>query len=175
MKWKDKLINYIIEQLKDDLIWKDTIEKILTDYNIGIHLAIFNEPFLALVLSGEKKIESRFSINKICPYKKIKTGDIVILKLSGGLVVGIFVAGEVKFFDKLDQSILNTIENEYGELICTKYDEKFWEARNKANYVSLIEISSVKELLPFKCEKKDRSGWSVLREGISKDLFSKIK
>jgi len=175
MKWKGKLINHIIEQLKDDSKWGNTIEKVLIDSSIGIHLAIFNEPFLSLVYDGKKKIESRFSINKISPYEKIKKGDVVILKESGGLVTGIFVAGEVKFFHKPDKSVLKKIETEYGVLICSAYNKDFWKLRDKAKYASLIEVKKIKKLSPYKSEKKDRSGWSILREGISDNLFSETK
>ena len=49
MKWKSTLIDYIIEQLKDDAKWSNIIEEILIDPSIGIHLAVFNEPFLSLI------------------------------------------------------------------------------------------------------------------------------
>lgn len=175
MKWKGKLINYIIEQLKDDLKWGNTIEKVMLDPTVRIHLAVFNEPFLSLVFDGKKKIESRFSMNKISPYKKIKKGDLVILKESGGFVTGIFVAGNVKFFHKLNETLLKQIETEYGELICSAYDKDFWETRDKKKYASLIEVKKIKKLPPFKSEKKDRSGWSVLREEHSDILFTELK
>lgn len=172
MKWKGKLIDYIIEQLQDDLKWGHTIKKILLDPTVRIHLAVFNEPFLSLVFDGKKKIESRFSIHKISPYKKIKKGDLVILQESGGLVTGIFVAGKVKFFHKLDDTVLKQIEKEYGELICSDYDKDFWKNRDKKNYASLIEVKKLKKLPPYKSEKKDRSGWSVIREEHSNILFT---
>jgi ASC-1-like (ASCH) protein len=109
MKWKGKLINNIIEQLKDDSQWGNTIEKMLLDTSVGIHLAIFNEPFLSLVYSKEKKIESRFSMNKISPFEKVRKGDVIILKESGGLVNGVFVAGEVKFYQGLNKKFLNRL------------------------------------------------------------------
>lgn len=172
MKWKGKLINYIIEQLKDDSEWGNTIEKILVDISIGIHLAVFNEPFLSLVFEGKKKIESRFSINKISPYKRVKKGDIVILKESGGDVTGIFIVGEVKFFKHLDKCLIAKIEDEFGEMICTSYDENFWAKREKANYASLIEVNKIKKLPPYKSEKRDRSGWSILRTiPLNESLF----
>lgn len=171
MKWKGKLINHIIEQLKDDPKWGNTIEKVLFDPSIGIHLAIFNEPFLSLVFSGQKRIESRFSINKISPFKKIKRGDVVILKESGGFVTGVFVAGDVKFFHKLSKPVIKQIEADYGQLICSAYDKDFWKNRDRSNYASLIEVKKIRKLVPFKSEKKDRTGWSVLREGLSSNLF----
>lgn len=172
MKWKGKLIDYIIEELKDDFKWRNTIEKLLTDTTIGIHLAVFNEPYLSLIFNGKKKIESRFSINKISPYQKLKKGDIVILKESGGMVTGVFVAGKVIFYDGLDKELLNEIELNYGKDICADYDKDFWEKRTKAKYASLIEVNKIKKITPFKSEKKDRSGWSILRPSLSVSLFN---
>lgn len=140
--------------MKDDSEWGNTVENILVDVSIGIHLAVFNEPFLSLVFSGEKKIESRFSINKISPYERVKEGDVVILKESGGPITGIFIVGEVKFFKHLDKYLITKIENEFGELICTSYDENFWIKREKANYASLIEVSKIKKLPPSKVKKE---------------------
>lgn len=172
MKWKGKLINYLIEQLKDDSQWGNTIEKMLVDTSVGIHLAIFNEPFLSLVYSKEKKIESRFSMNKISPFDKVRKGDVIILKESGGLVTGVFVAGEVKFYHGLNKEILEQIELTYGKEICSEYDKNFWKNRTKAKYATLIEVKKVKKIPPFKSEKNDRSGWSILRAGISDNLFT---
>ena len=55
----------------------------------AIHLAILIEPYLSFILNGKKTIESRFSINRIAPFDKIQTGDIVLLKRAGGPLVGI--------------------------------------------------------------------------------------
>lgn len=175
MKWKDKLINNTIKQLKEDSKWRSIIDIVENDSSVGIHLAIFNEPFLSLVLTGEKKIESRFSINKISPYQRVKKGDVIILKESGGYVTGVFVAGKVEFFHNIEKRMLDEIEFKYGELICSSYDKDFWKNKNKAKYGSLIEVKKVKKLTPFKSEKLDRSGWSVLREGLSENLFSGSK
>ena len=35
------------------------------------HIAILRQPFFDMVLSGEKTIESRWSMNKVAPYNKI--------------------------------------------------------------------------------------------------------
>jgi len=173
MKWKGKLINSIVKQLKEDSKWSKTIEKFLIDPTVGFHLAVCNEPFMSLILNCEKKFESRFSINKISPYLKVAKGDIVILKISGGLVTGAFVAGEVKFFHIDNKDTLHEIETLYGQLICSSYDALFWDKRQKSKYATLIEVKKVIKLQPFKTHKKDRTAWTILREGFSNSLFNK--
>jgi hypothetical protein len=171
MKWKGKLIDKIIKELQDDPIWSSTIERILTDVSIGIHLAVFNEPFLALIYKGEKTIESRFSINLISPYMKISKGDIVILKASGGPVTGVFLAGEILFFSALNKSKLKEMESLYANQICSKYDPDFWINRQNTNYATLIYIKNLRALDPFRIEKKDRTAWSVLRSAYVNALL----
>ncbi len=166
MKWKGKLIDYIYEELKRDADWDKTSERILTDSTIGIHLAIFNEPFMALIYKGEKKIESRFSINKISPFMNIAKGDLVIMKASGGPVTGAFLAGDVIFVSGLNDRKLKEIQRKYGKEICSHYDPKFWESRSETKYASLIKVEKLKALNPFRIEKKDRLAWSIIRQRV---------
>ena len=129
MNWKQNLINFIDKELN---------KSGLNGPSLGIHLAVFKEPFLSLVLSGKKKVESRFSIKKSSPYEKIKKGDVVILKESGGLVVGFFISGKVKFFNNLNTNTMKEIENTYSELACFGFDKNFWKTKSKTKYTSLI-------------------------------------
>jgi hypothetical protein len=170
MKWKESLIEELIKEIKSDKNWNLIVSEI-EHRNIGIHLAIFNEPFLSLIFNGQKEIESRFSIKKISPYRRICSGDLVILKKSGGSVMGAFIAGEVKCFNKLHDDHWEYIENEYGNLICTHHDPEFWNKREMTRYATLIRIKNIMKVTPFKINKKDRSGWSVIHQSEPKDLF----
>lgn len=172
MKWKGKLIEYLIKELSNNENWQSIVDKLLQNSPIGIHLAIFNEPFLSLLLKGEKKIESRFSINRVPPFMKVAKGDVVLIKEAGGPIIGLFVAGDVTYFQNLKPAILNDMESRYGSLICTSYDPNFWENRKAAKYATLISVDMIKELHPFKDGKSDKTGWSVVRTGISNSLFN---
>ena len=171
MRWKGKLVDHIFEEIKKDPEWQKTSERILIDSNIGVHLAVFNEPFLALIYKGEKNIESRFSINQVAPFMKVAKGDIVILKASGGPVTGLFLAGEIVFFSNVNKTILKEMEKKYGKKICSHYDSNFWSAREVTKYATLIEVGKIKALTPFKIEKKDRTAWSILRQSQSNLLL----
>lgn len=59
------------------------------------HLAIFTQPYLDLILSGEKTIESRFGVRRSIPYNKVKERDKIIMKESSGMLKGEFTAGKV--------------------------------------------------------------------------------
>lgn len=164
MKWKDKLIKKLIDQLNGDSIQSDATKYLKDIPSIGVHLAVFNEPYLALIYKGEKVVESRFSVNKVSPYNKIAKNDVVILKSSGGPVSGFFIAGDVCFYSNLDDKKLKEIRKKYGKGICSDYDPDFWTSRSSRNYATLIEVKEVIPLNPFKIEKRDRSAWAVLQE-----------
>ena len=89
------------------------------------HIAILRQPFFDLVLSGQKTIESRFSMKKVAPFDKIKVGDDILLKQTGKPVTAKAVAKDVKFF----------------ELTPDLIPEKFIEALNKSiNFQTLLSI-----------------------------------
>jgi ASC-1-like (ASCH) protein len=142
---------------------------------IQTHLAIFTQPYLNLILSSEKTIESRFSQNKIVPFSKIKTGDKIIMKQSGGLVYGEFTAGKVIFLSenfaffnpqkiKIEGDL--SIAKKFSKEICTNADKDFWQKRKLAKYATLIEIKNLNTYKnPRPCHEKDpkdRRAWIIL-------------
>lgn len=164
MRWKGKLLNYLSSNLKSDTKWKKTVESALDEKDRAIHLAIFTGPFLSLIFSNEKRVESRFSINKIAPFGKIKNGDIVFTKRSGGPIEGVFQVRKVISYRDMAPSELISIETQHGKDICTGEDPLFWEKRRRSKYATLIFIDKVTKLEPFLCEKRDRAGWSIVQD-----------
>ena len=126
---------------------------------VGLHLAIFAEPFLSLVLDGQKTLESRFSRNRCAPFDAVRDGDIILMKEPGGPVCGIAMAHRTLFFDLHHDSIIR-IREEYGATICA--DDTFWEQRRDASYATLIELAEPVSIAEFPCNKRDRRGWVAL-------------
>jgi len=104
-------------------------------------------------------MESRFSKNRIAPFEKIKTGDLVFLKASSGPIVGVFTAGKVEFID-LDTTKLHYLRKEYSESLAV--DDSFWMAQEAKRYVTLIEVTNLKRLPRIKVEKRNMLGWMKL-------------
>lgn len=121
-----------------------------------LHLGIFTEPYLTLMLNGEKTIESRFSRNKILPYNQISKDDIVIVKKSGGNVLAYFTIKKVLFYD-LSKVSIDEIKSKYNKQLCAQ--ENFWIAKKDSNYATLIFIDKVKELTPFHIDKRGMQTW----------------
>lgn len=143
----------LLSDLQNNNYWKNKI----LDTNSKIHLALMVEPYLSLILRGEKTIESRFSSKRIIPFNNISKGDIVILKKSGGGIVAVFEV-EYAHFKKIEcRKDFEEIKEKYGKELCL--EEQFWERKKDANYVSLIKISHLQEIPPIFIKKANRQSW----------------
>lgn len=151
----------LLEQVESHDFWKSYLSDALpATSGIGIHLAIFAEPFLSMILSGEKTVESRFSRNRCAPYGEIGEGDIILVKAVGGAVLGIALAKHVWCYDLAFEPI-DRIRDRFGADICA--NEAFWSSRSDALYATLIEIDAPTEIDPMNSNKRDRRGWVTLR------------
>lgn len=121
------------------------------------HLAIMKKGYIEKILSGEKSIESRFSLNRIAPFHRITTGDKVYLQETGRPISASFTAGKVLYFSDLDEERISEIKAEYGQQICA--EEEFWESKKNAKYATLIFVENPILEKPFKVHKSDRSAF----------------
>jgi hypothetical protein len=153
----------LLQEIRDGLPTQLRKKYLETHSKIGIHLAIMTEPFLTYLLSGQKTIESRFSINRVTPYNKVRNGDIIFIK--SGLVVGLYVVENVAFYD-LGAGDIETIRQKYNDKIYA--DNAFWQRKHNAGFATLINISNVTQFPAFKVPAHGRHGWVVLREGMIK-------
>jgi ASC-1-like (ASCH) protein len=123
-----------------------------------IHLAVLVEPYLEYLFAGKKTIESRFSIHRIAPFEKVQQDDVVLLKRSGGPVVGLALVGKAEFFH-LARSTWTEVKS-YSLEICA--DAEFWRSRRNKRYGTLLHISAIVSMKPFQIDKADRRAWVVL-------------
>ncbi|EKD56193.1 MAG: hypothetical protein ACD_58C00273G0005 [uncultured bacterium] len=127
------------------------------------HLAIFVGNYIEKILSGEKTVEGRFSIDRILPYGIVKKGDIIFLKQSGGMIIGEFEVDNVLYYEGLNAEAIGKIRREYNQELCT--EDGFWQVKANSHYVSLIFIKNPKKYLaPLRSKKHDRRGWVVLEK-----------
>jgi hypothetical protein len=142
-------------------------------FRVGVHLAIFIKPYLQYIIEGKKTMESRFSVNRIAPFKKIFQGDLILLKKSGGLVVGFCLVKEVWFY-QLNPSTWNKIRNNFESELCIK-DPQFWESKKHTLYATLIKLGEFNAFSPIRFKKKDRRGWVVLKLNEIKSTKNRLK
>lgn len=149
--------------VKGDSFWELRLSQLSSsDYcPFALHLAIFVEPYLQFVLDGQKTIESRFATRRYVPYKQVDVGDVVLLKRSGGPIVGICEIAAVWFY-RLDAKSWSTIKREFAQALCAQ-DPNFWQSRQLASYATLMRLHHVRSIPPIKFTKRDRRGWVLLR------------
>ena len=141
--WEKVLLDEAVERLSENVYWRSRLEGWSEGLPLGFawHPAIFVEPFLSYVLDGTKMVESRFSINRAEPYRRVAPKDVLLLKTSGGPIVGAAEVSEVTFY-QLNSEELERIRERFGDALRVEGDE-FWTDRKDSCYASIIGISHV--------------------------------
>lgn len=134
-----------------------------------MHVAIFSEPYLSLVLSGAKTVESRFSRNRCAPFGEVASGDIILIKQVAGPIRGVVLARQAWSY-KLTSQPLGRLRQRFGDGI--KADDAFWEAQADAEYATLIELEFPAAIEPIAIEKRDRRGWVALHSNQPDLIFT---
>lgn len=125
------------------------------------HIVILRQPYFNMVVSGEKTIESRFSMHKVAPYGKVSIGDEILLKETGKDVTATAKVKDVKYY-KLTPEIVEEIRIQYGKQIGTDRFED-WESSLQKRYCSLIWLTNVKQIEPIKVERSNGAGWLIVK------------
>ena len=127
------------------------------------HLAIMERTgrILEQVISGEKTIESRWTMRRIVPYENIAPGETVYFKNSGSNAINNVVAratvGGVLFYE-VNQAKIKELLRQYGKRLCMTNADDFEEIKGK-RYCSLIFLKDVERLKrPFTIDKAGHGG-----------------
>lgn len=141
------------------------------------HLAIMKKSWglIPKILSGEKKIESRWYKTKHRPWDKIKPGDKVYFKDSGEPVsVKAEVSRVSQFFDLVPAKVKEILEK-YGKDGGLGIEDipRFFEMFKDKKYCILIFLKNSEKLKkPFLINKK---GYGTMSSWISIDNINEIK
>jgi hypothetical protein len=154
MKSKREAILSILQKRVEE---HETWRKKLSHDNFALHLAIFREPYLTFIMEGKKKIETRFAKRACPPFQRVANGDVVLLKPTGGKVVGVCEIEQVWFYH-LDPEAFAFIKDRFGKLICPA-DGSFWTERESKNVATLMLVKNVIPVNDIHIEKRDRRGW----------------
>ncbi len=145
-------------------------------FHIMDHLAIMKKSWglTEKILSGEKKIESRWYVTKKPPFGRIKAGDSVYFKDSGEPVTIKAEVSGVKQFSGLTPKKVREILYQYGQadgLGIDKLPEFIRLFKNK-KYCLLIFLKNPVPVKPFKVNKK---GYGIMSSWICLDKIDDIK
>jgi hypothetical protein len=143
--------------------WRDRIDAATRNAQVGVHLAVFVGPFLEAILNGRKTIESRFGANRCTPFEKVQRGDIILLKRSGGPVVGLALAGDTLYY-VLTPDVFRELRDRFAIQLYAE-DDEFWAARADKRFASLIEIDDSVKIASMSIDKHNRRGWVTYIDG----------
>jgi hypothetical protein len=160
--WSSSLLSRVEKTLQDRPHWGNQNTSIgqVGKKEKSIHLAVFVEPFLQFLLQGRKTVESRFSIHRRAPFGCVNSGDLVLIKESGGPVVAIAEVSKVWYY-QLDESAWDVIRSRFSQQLCVE-DPEFWKSKASSCFATLMQFARIDKLEPVSCSKKDRRGWVVL-------------
>lgn len=134
------------------------------------HVVILRQPFFDMVANGEKTIESRFSMDRRVPYRKIVEGDELYIKETGKPVTLKAVAKKVEFFE-LTPEIVELIRVEHGKEIGTdKFED--WQETKRKRICTLVWLSDVKKVTPpLEVPRSNGAGWFLFDDSKEKDFW----
>lgn len=139
------------------------------------HLAILDKKrnLLSKIISGEKKIESRWYKSKIIPWDAINAGETIYFKDSGQPVTVKATVSEVRQFYLPQTNILEILEK-YGQDICFSMTNlpELAEWCKQRKYCILIHLKDVEKVIPFQIDKK---GFGLMAAWITVSDIKKIK
>ncbi|MDP1793056.1 MAG: hypothetical protein Q8K63_02865 [Acidimicrobiales bacterium] len=155
----DTMLGGLMRNASPDL--EPVIREFADRAEVGLHLAVFVEPYLSHVFDGSKTVESRFSARPIAPHGRVATGDVILLKRSGQPITGWCRAGTVWSY-ALDPASWTEIRHRFTASLRAQGD--FWESRKAAHFATLIQVEDVHKVRPTPVNKRDRRGWVVLAD-----------
>lgn len=115
------------------------------------------------LLSGEKRIESRFSLRHVLPHNAVSAGDRIFFKEAAGPVRATAVAASVVTWELISPDEVNQIRRIYNRWIVA--DEEYWARKSHSRWATLVRLSEVRPLSPFHIPKRDRRPWVILGPG----------
>ncbi|MFA5987350.1 MAG: ASCH domain-containing protein [Candidatus Paceibacterota bacterium] len=140
------------------------------------HVAIMKKSWglTEKILSGQKKIESRWYKNKCRPWGIIKPGDRVYFKNSGESVMVEAKVRKVLQFENLSPKKVRDILDKYGEADGIERTEmlKFAKMFKDKKYCILIFLKNPVPIKPFVI---DKTGFGAMSAWVSVGNINNIK
>lgn len=140
------------------------------------HVAIMKKSWglTQKILSGQKKIESRWYKNKHSPWGQIKEGDAIYLKDSGGPVSVKAKVEKVISFSDLTPGKVKQVLSQYGGDCGIEKDKikEFFEVFKNKRYCLLVFLKNPEKIEPFEI---DKTGFGVMSAWLTVENINRIK
>jgi len=123
------------------------------------HIASLESKYFNKIISNKKTIESRWSVRRRAPYRKVSIGDIVYLKESGKKVTHKAKVKKVIFEENLTQKKTKWLLRKFGKKIGV--DISYFKKVKDKKYCSLIFLKDVNEIKPFSIKRSYGKAWYI--------------
>jgi len=132
-----------------------------------VHVAIVGEKYIRAILEGTKTIESRFSRSRHVPFGRVKEGERVYFKATGGPYGCTAVVEHVEYLEDLDPKEMRSVRRTFGARIGA--EPRYWASKTRSRYGTLIWLRNIEatEMGPVYAGMRGitvRSGWLTLPE-----------
>lgn len=130
-----------------------------------VHVAIVSRAAAGQLLSGMKQVESRFYTRKRPPFGRIRSGDTVHFKVSGGSVIGSATVTRVRQFESLTPARVALLRRRYNQAV--RAPARYWSARRRCRYGLLIWITPLFPPPPrIQVPRQYGNGWLTLTPAV---------
>lgn len=140
------------------------------------HVAIMKKSWKLTqkILSGDKRIESRWYLSRHAPWDRIKAGEVVYFKDSGEPITMKAEVEKVLQFPHLTPERVKGLLFKYGRADGLERDaiQKFFEKFKDKKYCILVFLKNPKKIESFAI---DKSGFGMMAAWISIDTIKRIK
>jgi len=132
---------------------------------MSIHVAILKKPYISLILSGQKTVESRLTKTAVPPLNVIKPGERIFIKASGGPFMATAVAGLIEQYKDLKPSDIHRLSRQYKKAVCGS--DEYAELKKHSRFAVYIHLDQVEPLEIGPVYTKSMRAWHVLDESLS--------
>jgi len=140
------------------------------------HVAIMKKEWhlTEKILTGEKKIESRWYMSRHSPWNKIEKGEFVYFKDSGEPVTIRTETKKILQFSNLNPGKVREIIGKYGGDDGINVDDiqKFYERFKDRKYCILIFLKNPRKIKSFKINKE---GFGLMSAWLTVDNINKLR
>ena len=111
------------------------------------HLVILRPPYLDMILSGDKTVESRLSRRRHPAATRCRAGDVLYLKRVGGDIEGRATVARIDAYEGLDPDGLRTLSREWaGHVAAVEPDDWYQRLKRDATHALFFTLADVERI-----------------------------
>lgn len=130
-----------------------------------IHVAILKRPYLKLILSGQKTVESRLTRNPLPPYNMIETGERIFLKASSGPFMATALAGTIEQHSNLTPTELVKLHKSHQISVCGT--DEYLQQKLESRYAVYVQLTHVEPIDVGPAYPKSMRAWHVVDDRLN--------